>query len=173
MNSWYVIKVMPGKERSLNEEFNKQISLGKIGYIERFICPTEKELILVKQKKTLREKVIYSGYLYFETKNRLTEDEIKNVSMFPNVMGIMGDRRPLLMNQSDIKRILKDDDLLEHLESKKLKYITGESVVIIDGPFKSFNGIVSEIKGEKVDVEVKIFGRSNNIELNLTQIEKI
>ena len=93
--------------------------------------------------------------------------------MFPNVMGIMGDRRPLLMNQSDIKRILKDDDLLEHLESKKLKYITGESVVIIDGPFKSFNGIVSEIKGEKVDVEVKIFGRSNNIELNLTQIEKI
>jgi transcriptional antiterminator NusG len=173
MNSWYILKVMPGKERSLNEDFNKQISLGKIDYIERFVCPTEKEFILVKQKKTLREKVIYSGYLYFETKNRLTEDELKNVALFPNVMSMMGDRRPLLMSQSDIKRILKDENLVEHIESKKLKYIIGEGVVIIDGPFKTFNGVISEIKGEKVDVEVKIFGRSNNIELNLTQIEKI
>lgn len=173
MNSWYVVKVMPGKERSLNEEFNKQISLGKINFIERFVCPTEKEYIVVKQKKTIREKVIYSGYLYFETKNKLTEDELKNVAMMPNVMGMMGDRRPLLMSQSDIRRILKDDELLEHVESKKLKYVSGESVVVIDGPFKTFNGIVKEVKNEKVVVEVKIFGRPNNLDFTIHQIEKV
>jgi transcriptional antiterminator NusG len=173
MNLWYVIKVMPGKERSLNEDFNKQISLGKISFVERFVCPTEKEFVLVKQKKMLREKVIYNGYLYFEAKNRLTEDELKSISMLPNVMGMMGDRKPLLMSQTDIRRILKDDLLTEHIESKKLKYVSGDSVTVIDGPFKTFNGVISEIKNEKVIVEVKIFGRGNNIELNLNQIEKI
>lgn len=173
MNLWYVVKVMPGKERSLNEEFNKQISLGKIKFIERFICPTEKEYVLVKQKKTIREKVIYSGYLYFETKEKLTEDELKSVSMMPNIMGMMGDRRPLIMSPTDIRRILKDEDLIEHLESKKMKYIIGESVVITDGPFKSFNGTISDIKGEKVVVVVKIFGRANNLDFTIHQIEKV
>ena len=64
--NWYIVKVMPGKERSLTEQFNKEISIGKIKNINRFVCPTEKNLVIVKNKKVLREKVIYSGYLYFE-----------------------------------------------------------------------------------------------------------
>ena len=57
--NWYVVKVMPGKERSLTEQFNKEIGLGKIKNILRFICPTEKELVTVKNKKVTREKVLY------------------------------------------------------------------------------------------------------------------
>ena len=44
---------------------------------------------------------------------------------------------------------------------------------LIDGPFKSFNGVISEIKDERVMVEVKIFGRNNKVELTLSQIEKV
>ena len=62
---WYVIKVLPGKERQLNDQYNMQISLGNIKNIVRFICPTDSELVMVKNKKVLREKVIYNGYLYF------------------------------------------------------------------------------------------------------------
>ena len=62
---WYIVKVMPGKERSLTEDFNKQILQKKIENIIRFVCPTEKEMVVVKNKKILREKVLYSGYLYF------------------------------------------------------------------------------------------------------------
>lgn len=170
---WYVIKVMPGKERSLNEEFNKQISLGRIKPVERFICPTEKEFVTVKDKKILRDKVIYSGYLYFESKNKLTEDELKDVASLPNIMGMMGNKTPLRMSSTDIRRILKDDSLESHIESKKIKYLVGESVIISDGPFKSFNGVISEIKDERVMVEVKIFGRNNKVELTLSQIEKV
>ena len=35
--NWYVVKVLPGKERTLTEQFNKEISLGKIKNINRFI----------------------------------------------------------------------------------------------------------------------------------------
>jgi len=169
---WYVVKVTPGKERSLNEEFNKLISLGKIEFINRFICPTEKEFIIIKKKKVLREKVIYGGYLYFESKNRLNEDELKNVSMMPNIMGLMGDKKPLLMSPTDISRILKDESLTEHIESKKVKYIVGENVMVSDGPFKDFYGIIEEVKNEKVYVKIKIFGRDNKVELTLSQVEK-
>jgi transcription antitermination factor NusG len=46
--NWYVVKVLPGKERSLTEQFNKDISLGRIKNIARFVCPTEKEFVAVK-----------------------------------------------------------------------------------------------------------------------------
>ena len=75
--NWYVVKVIPGKERSLTEQFNKEISMGRIDNINRFICPTEKEFVVVRKKKILREKVIYSGYLYFESTKKLGEKDLK------------------------------------------------------------------------------------------------
>jgi transcriptional antiterminator NusG len=87
-------------------------------------------------------------------------------------MAMGGDKTPILLNQSDIKRILKDETLEEHIESKKLIYKVGSTIKIIDGPFNGFNGIINEIVGEKVTIEVKIFGRNNNVELSLSQIEK-
>lgn len=171
-NNWYVVKVLPGKERSLTEQFNKEISLGRITNIVRFVCPTEKEFVVVKNKKVIREKVLYSGYLYFEAPKRLMEEQLKVISTIPNIMGMMGDKMPLLLKETDVRRILKDDTLEEHIESKKLKFVIGESVIVSEGPFKTFEGVISDIKGDKVDVEIKIFGRNTAVSLTLEQIQK-
>jgi transcriptional antiterminator NusG len=170
--AWYVVKVLPGKEKSLNEQFNKEIGLGRISNIIRFICPTEKEFVVVKNKKTIREKVLYSGYLYFEALKILEEDDLKIISLIPNIMGMMGDRMPMLLKDTDVRRILKDNTLEEHIESKKLKFDTGESIIVCDGPFKEFSGIIKEVKGDRVDVEIKIFGRNTAVSLTLDQIQK-
>ena len=171
--NWYVVKVLPGKERSLTEQFNKEISLGKIKNINRFICPLEKEFVNLENKKVLRDKVLYSGYLYFECGKKLNEEELKSLTGLPNIMGMGGDRTPVLLRESDIRRILKDDTLENHVESKRLKYIKGEVIKVIEGPFASFDGVISEIKGDKVDIEIKIFGRNTAVSLTLNQIEKI
>jgi transcriptional antiterminator NusG len=170
---WYLVKVLPGKERSLAEEFNKYISLGKMKGITRFVCPTEKNVVVVRNKKAIREKVLYSGYLYFETPKQLNEDELKTISLLPNIMGMGGNRVPIELRDSDIKRILVDDVLEQHVDSKRLKYMIGEQVMVVEGPFNTFEGVISEIKGEKVDVEIKIFGRNTAVELTLNQISKI
>lgn len=170
--SWYVVKVLPGKERSLSEQFNKEIGLGRIKNINRFVCPTEKEFVALKNKKVLREKVLYSGYLYFESNKNLEDDQLKEISLIPNIMGMMGDRMPVKLRESDIRRILKDDSLEQHIDSKKVKFISGETVKVIEGPFTSFEGTIKEVKGDKIDVEIKIFGRNTPVTLTLEQIEK-
>jgi transcriptional antiterminator NusG len=169
---WYVIKVLPGKERQLNEQYNLQINLGNIKNIKRFICPTETEMVEVKNKKRLREKVIYNGYLYFEAKKELNEDELKDISSIPNIMGMMGDKKPLLLNRNDVIKIIKDELLEEYKSNKKLKYTIGDNVTITEGPFSGFNGTVSSLQEDKVDIDVKIFGRTTPVSLSITQIKK-
>ena len=56
-----------------------------------------------------------------------------------------------------------------------INFSEGEIVNIIDGPFKGFEGAVSEIdavKG-KIKVMVSMFGRETPVELDILQIEKI
>ena len=108
----------------------------------------------------------------FESLKQLENDDLKVISLIPNIMGMMGDRMPMLLKDTDVRRILKDDTLEEHIESKKLKFDTGESIIVCEGPFKEFSGIIKEVKGDRVDVEIKIFGRNTAVSLTLDQIQK-
>ena len=173
MSKWYVIKVMPGKERQLSEQFNTQITMGKIGFINRFVCPLEKEFVVIRKKKTLREKVIYNGYLYFESENSLTDDQLKTIAANPSIMGMLGDKTPRRMREDDIEKILKDESLEKHKENKSIRFISGENVIITEGPFSSFNGVIGSIKNDKVQLNVKVFGRDTSVEVNLDQISKV
>jgi len=103
---------------------------------------------------------------------QLENDDLKIISLIPNIMGMMGDRMPMLLKETDVRRILKDDTLEEHIENKKLKFDTGEPIIVCEGPFNDFSGIIKEVKGDKVDVEIKIFGRNTAVSLSLDQIRK-
>lgn len=170
---WYILKVVPGKERLLTEEFNRYITLGKIKNINRFVCPTERDVRIVKNKKVTREKVIYVGYIYFESNEKLFDDDLKVVANLQHVMSMMGDKKPIILRDDDVKRVLKDDKLDIHRFSKLEGYSVGETVKVIEGPFNTFDGKISHINGDKVHLEIKIFGRNTNIELIAHQIEKI
>jgi transcriptional antiterminator NusG len=58
--------------------------------------------------------------------------------------------------------------------TQKLTFDKGESVRVVDGPFKDFSGTVEEINYEKnkLRVSVVIFGRATPVELEFGQIEK-
>ena len=76
------------------------------------------------------------------------------------------------MSHEDISRIIKDEVLENLKKEKSLKYLIGESVKIDMGPFTDFTGNIESIKGDKVALSVKVFGRSTTVELNLDQISK-
>ena len=57
----------------------------------------------------------------------------------------------------------------------QIEVAQGDAVKIIDGPFKDFDGKVSEIDQDrgKVKVFVNMFGRDTPVELDSLQIQKI
>ena len=62
-----------------------------------------------------------------------------------------------------------DDFSKEDIE--EIPFKVGDSVKVIDGPFKEFNGLVQEINDKnRIKVNVNIFGRPTPIELSMNQI---
>ena len=53
-------------------------------------------------------------------------------------------------------------------------FVVGEDVKVMDGPFNGFTGSIAQIfeDRKKLNVTVKIFGRSTPVELNYFQVEK-
>ena len=168
---WYVIKVTPGKERLLSEQFNGEINVGKIKNIIRFVCPTEPEMILIRNKKVSREKVIYPGYLYFESKNRLN-DELKYIGSKQSIIGMLGNKAPILLNKNDVNKIIKDDTLKKRQEEKKAVLKPGNEVAIINGSFNGFKGVIETINSNKAVVIINIFDRPTQITVNLNELNK-
>lgn len=169
---WYIIKVSHGQERKLNEQFNEKIKLGKITNIIRFICPLEEKIVTVKNKKVIKSSVIYNGYLYFETIKQLNDDELKTISLYPNVMSLMGSKIPKLISDSDVKKILKDEELNEYKDEKSTIIKVGNKVKIIKGIFEGFLGEVSLITNDGVEVNINIFDRETKVIVQLENLIK-
>ena len=57
----------------------------------------------------------------------------------------------------------------------KVTFAQGETVRIMDGPFKGFTGVVEDVNPDKstLKVMVTIFGRSTPVELEFLEVEKL
>ena len=59
--------------------------------------------------------------------------------------------------------------------SVKVNYEVGDLVNVVDGPLEGFSGTVDEIDvdNNSVKVTVSMFGRENQVEFELDQLEKV
>ena len=92
----------------------------------------------------------------------------------PNVTGFIGaGTTPTPLSHSEVEMLVKRMGVQE--PKYKVDVAIGDRVKITDGPFKDFDGKVSEVDPEKgrVKVLVTIFGRETPVELDFLQIKKI
>jgi transcriptional antiterminator NusG len=131
--------------------------------------------VLVPESKVLydgskeRSVVKYPGYLFV---NCILNDTTKTIIRETNRISKINEA-PLKKREVDELLGIKEKKQEEKVEVV-LSVSVGEEVEIVDGPFKS---MIAEIKGidkknKKVTVGVKMFGRTNNVDLKFTQVKK-
>lgn len=84
--------------------------------------------------------------------------------------------QPEPLRESEVMRMLgAADDLRSPQEDNSQEYIVGESVKVNFGPFSGFCGVIREVNADKkkIKVEVKIFGRPTDLELENSQVERV
>jgi transcriptional antiterminator NusG len=104
---------------------------------------------------------------------RLTEETWFAVRNTPGVTGFVGSDQPTPVSEKEMKEICSRMGAEE--PKYDINFSEGEIISIIDGPFKGFEGAVSEIdpiKG-KLKVMVSMFGRETSVELDALQVKKI
>ncbi len=171
--NWYVIHTYSGYEDAVAKNLKQRIeSLGMEDKIFNVIVPKEKKIKIKDGKRKTIEEKIYPGYVLVEM--MVTDDSWYVVRNTPNVTGFVGaGTTPVPVSKEEIEN-LKSRMGVE-TPQYKIEVNLGDAVKITDGPFKDFDGKVSEIDAErgKIKVLVNMFGRDTPVELDSLQIKKI
>lgn len=171
--NWYVIHTYSGYEDAVAKALKQRVeSLGMEEKIFNVIVPKEKKIKIKDGKRRTVEEKIYPGYVLVEMV--VTDDSWYVVRNTPNVTGFVGSGTtpvPVSITEIDILKKKMGVDVPQY----KIDVQVGEAVKITDGPFKDFDGRVSEVDESrgKVKVLVNMFGRDTPVELDSLQIKKI
>lgn len=171
--NWYVIHTYVGYEEAVARSLKQRIeALGLESKIFNVIVPKEKKVKIKNGKRQTVEEKIYPGYVLVEM--IVTDDSWYVVRNTPNVTGFVGvGTTPIPVSPEEIGNLKKRMELEEPQHT--IEFSTGDPVKIVDGPFRDFDGKVSEIDSErgKVKVLVNIFERDTPVELDVLQVKKI
>lgn len=170
---WYTVHVYSGYEETVAEDLKQRVeSMDMSDKIFNIMVPTEKRIKIKNgRRKTIREK-IFPGYVLVEM--IVTDDSWYVVRNTPHVTGFIGSgTTPISLSDEEIKSIQKRMGVEE--PKYKIDIDPGMPVRIVDGPFKGFEGKVSEVDEEKgrIKVLISVFGRETPAELDFLQIKKL
>lgn len=169
---WYAIHTYSGYEEKVGESIRQRINaVDMADKIFDVMVPKEKQIEIKNGKRKVVEKKIFQGYVLVEMK--LTDETWYIVRNTPGVTGFVGSgTEPTPVSEAEIAKIKKRMGVDDPKHS--IDFAIGEVVSIVDGPFKGFDGAVSEIdiqKG-KLKVMVGMFGRDTPVELDALQVTK-
>lgn len=172
--SWYSLRVISGKEQATKENILRDAEEASIEQdIEEVFLPYEKVIEIRNNKKRVKEKMFFPGYILINMEmNNHSKYVVENT---PGVLSFVGPKgaAPVPLKDKEIKRIFGEVADKEGRELITTSYKVGDNVKVIAGPFIDFTGNVEEVNDEKqkVKVVVSIFGRPTSVELDCFQIE--
>ena len=151
--AWYVLRAISGKEAKVKEVLDAQIRNTDLGkYVFQVLIPTEKVLTVRGGKKIVKEKNLYSGYVFIEAiLHGEVMHELRNTT---NVIDFLRGRgknaMPEALRTSEVQRMLgMADELADVTDDGINDYLVGETVKVTDGPFGGFTGEIEEVDREK------------------------
>jgi len=190
---WYVVHTYSGFENKVKTALDERVKqLGLQDYFGEVLIPVETvEIVKTEEKngKTVTKKrsvkrKFAPGYIFVHMEMKAeTWQAVKNT---PKVTGFIG--APNLKSatsDTDLKKIppvperqvkAMTEQLIETAvrPAPKIEFEIGDAVRVVDGNFVNFSGTVAEVNTpkQKVKVLITIFGRSQPVALDFSQVAK-
>ena len=173
-HNWYSLRVISGKEKNVEQNIiyeSKENDIEQL--IEEVFVPFEKVVELKNNKKVVKEKMFFPGYILIKMHmNKKSKYVIENINGVMSFVGPKG-KFPIPLRDAEIKRIFGEVERQEGREVMVTPFKKGDYVKVIAGPFIDFSGTVEEVNDDKqkVKIVISIFGRLTPVELDYFQVE--
>ena len=173
-HKWYVVHTHSNYEQKAKKSLEERV---KAFHCEEFfsgiLVPSEQAPKAAPGKKKAASRRTFPGYIL--VRMLLTDHTWHVVMNTPKITGFVGGRiSPATIPDSEVETLKAQ--LEEGGEGRvyKSEFNIGDEVLVNEGPFQNFSGVVDDTKPDKgkVRVLVSIFGRSTPVELNFDQITK-
>lgn len=170
--NWYVIHTYSGYEHAVREALLQRIeSMNMQDKIFDVVVPEETQIVMKNGKPKTEKKRLFPGYVLVDM--NVDDESWYVVRNTPNVTGFVGSGIiPVAVSAEEwkvVRRHMGDTD-----PKFKIDFQENDHVVVLDGPFANYDGIIQTIDKEKgkVKVLITIFGRETPVELDFTQVKK-
>lgn len=181
---WYVVHSYSGHENRVKRAIeHRRASLHMEDYIFQVEVPMEEVAEVKGGQRKLVTRVRMPGYVL--VRMELTDESWGAVRNTPGVTGFVGHSHqpvPLTIDEvygmlapAETAAVTSDDEAGTATPTVEVDFTVGESITVIDGPFATLPGTISEInvEAQKLQVLVSIFGRETPVELAFNQVQKI
>jgi len=172
---WYIIQTYSGFEDSVERDLKKRIETMEMqDYIFNVLIPTE-TVVETKADGSKKEKVkkMFPGYIFVEM--IVTDESWFIVRNTPKVTGFLGSSgggtKPVPLPPEEVANVFRKAGIVPEV---KLDFEIGDMVEIMTG---SFAGQIVEVTDidlieSKVTVLVDMFGRSMDMQVDITSVRK-
>ena len=166
---WYILHTYSGYEMMVKDSLLRLIENNNLkDQIVEVKIPMEQTIEEKNGKRKIVErkllpcyvfiKMIYSNQLWYWITNT------RGVTGFVGPQG-----RPIPMKENEIRKRRLEEVVTD------ADFRVGDHVQIDSGPLENFDGIITEVNdtAQKAKVNVQMFGRSTDVEVEYIQIKKI
>lgn len=173
---WYVVNAYSGHEQKVKDYLeSRRESMGMENNIFKVIIPERTEVEIKDGVKKEKVRKMFPGYVLIQM--IMSDEAWYVVRNTPGVTGFIGSSgkgaKPIPLSPEEVKKFIGDG--IETVKSVNTDVEVGDSISIIDGPFKGmFGKIESQDKeNEKLTVLIDLFGQETPVEVDLVQVTKM
>ncbi len=173
LTKWYIVNTYSGHEKKVAQQIEQRVKAnGLEDEVVEVLVPTQEKIMAKEGKKRTVEERIFPGYVLIKMViNDTTWHLIRNTE---GVTGFVGPtKKPTPLSEEEVKAIMAFTKVQQ--KSYQASFKVGDSVRVLNGPFKEFVGAIQEInesKGELV-VLLSIFGRETPVHLGFLEVSNL
>jgi transcription termination/antitermination protein NusG len=171
---WYAVSVTAGQEDLVVEYLNERVKKQEMETeITDYLNPVYNEVLFKNNKKVVKQRKIYPGYIFVRCKmNEKIWFIIRNT---PGVRLIVGaEIRPVPLTDREYEDLLKFINEKNARAEHSVPFLEGDIVTLNDGDFNGMKGAVKEIDPMKgtLTVLVEILGRNTPVTVAFDKVER-